>query len=132
MEGERIDAHAMHAERYEIGADAAASIDTARKAGRRIVAAGTTVLRALEAAARDDGTIHAGEHETAIFIRPGFEFRVANALLTNFHLPASTLMVLVAAFAGYDRIRAAYEHAIAERYRFYSFGDAMLIERRAT
>jgi S-adenosylmethionine:tRNA ribosyltransferase-isomerase len=129
MEGERLDAHRMHAERYEISTESAAALEAARREGRRIVAAGTTVLRALESAALDDGSVRAGERETALFIRPGFEFRVASALLTNFHLPASTLLVLVAAFAGYAPMRAAYAHAIAERYRFYSFGDAMLIER---
>jgi S-adenosylmethionine:tRNA ribosyltransferase-isomerase len=127
MDGERLDAHVMHSERYEIAPASAAALEAARASGRRIVAAGTTVLRALESAARDDGTVRAGERETALFIRPGFEFRVADALLTNFHLPQSTLLVLVAAFAGYERTRAAYAHAIEAGYRFYSFGDAMLI-----
>jgi S-adenosylmethionine:tRNA ribosyltransferase-isomerase len=132
MDGESLDEHVMHAERYEISAASAAALDAARREGRRIVAAGTTVLRALESAALEsaalDGAIAPGERDTSLFVRPGFEFRAVSALLTNFHLPASTLLVLVAAFAGHERMRAAYAHAIAERYRFYSFGDAMLIE----
>jgi S-adenosylmethionine:tRNA ribosyltransferase-isomerase len=128
MDGESLDQHAMHAERYQISDAAAAAFESARRDGRRVVAAGTTVLRALESAALPGGGVRAGERETELFIRPGFEFRVAGALLTNFHLPASTLLVLVAAFAGYARMRAAYAHAVAASYRFYSFGDAMLIE----
>jgi S-adenosylmethionine:tRNA ribosyltransferase-isomerase len=128
MDGESLDQHAMHAERYQISDAAAAAFESARRDGRRVVAAGTTVLRALESAALPGGGVRAGERETELFIRPGFEFRVAGALLTNFHLPASTLLVLVAAFAGYARMHAAYAHAIAASYRFYSFGDAMLIE----
>jgi S-adenosylmethionine:tRNA ribosyltransferase-isomerase len=129
IEAERIADHVMHAERYAIPAATAAAIETAKRQGRRVVAAGTTVLRALESAARESGTVRAGEAETALFITPGFEFRVADVLLTNFHLPASSLLVLVAAFAGYERIMHAYALATSERYRFYSFGDAMLIER---
>ena len=128
MDGETLDDHRMHAERYEITPESAAALEAARRDGRRIVAAGTTVMRALESAAREDGSIRAGERETSLFIRPGFEFRVVRALLTNFHLPMSTLLVLVGTFAGYERMRDAYAHAIRERYRFYSFGDAMLIE----
>jgi S-adenosylmethionine:tRNA ribosyltransferase-isomerase len=93
-----------------------------------VIAAGTTVLRALEGAALRDGVVRAGEAETDLFVTPGFEFRVVGALLTNFHLPRSTLLVLVCAFAGYARIRRAYRAAIAERYRFFSFGDAMFVE----
>jgi S-adenosylmethionine:tRNA ribosyltransferase-isomerase len=129
IETERLADHVMHAERYAISVSTAEKIERARREGRRVVAAGTTVLRALESAARETGTIVAGETETSLFITPGFEFRVAGALLTNFHLPASSLLVLVAAFAGYEGTMAAYARAIAERYRFYSFGDAMLIER---
>jgi S-adenosylmethionine:tRNA ribosyltransferase-isomerase len=141
IEAESIAAHRMHFEHYEIPEATAAAIESARREGRRVIAAGTTVLRALEsAAAREDPSapaenrprIRSGPAETDIFIRPGYRFRVADALLTNFHLPASTLFVLVCAFAGYERMRAAYAHAIAERYRFYSFGDAMLIERPST
>ncbi len=150
VETETLDAHRMHSERYEIPEATASAVEAARRDGRRVVAAGTTVLRALESAAAagdaevaageaaahgNDGTaegrrarIRPGPAETDLFVRPGYRFRVADALLTNFHLPASTLFVLVCAFAGYARARAAYEHAIAERYRFYSFGDAMLVD----
>ena len=121
-----LDAHRMHAERFEIGDEAAASILRARASGHRIVAVGTTTLRALEASGGA-----AGCGETDIFIRPGFDFRVVDALVTNFHLPRSTLLVLVSAFAGIETIRAAYAHAIRERYRFFSYGDAMLLARRA-
>ncbi|MBD5654158.1 MAG: tRNA preQ1(34) S-adenosylmethionine ribosyltransferase-isomerase QueA [Candidatus Eremiobacteraeota bacterium] len=129
MDGDTIDEHVMHAERYEIGEAAAHTINAARAAGRRIVVAGTTSLRALEASAATDGRVVAGAAETSIFITPGFRFRIADALLTNFHLPGSTLLVLVAAFGGYERVMAAYRTAIANRYRFFSFGDAMFVER---
>jgi len=130
MDGESLDEHVMHAERYEISGASAAALEAARREGRRIVAAGTTVMRALESAALD-GAIRPGERDTSLFVRPGFAFRAVSALLTNFHLPASTLLVLVSAFAGHERMRAAYAHAMSERYRFYSFGDAMLIEGRS-
>jgi len=130
MEGETIDDHHMHAERYAISPETARAVNSAKADGRRVIAAGTTVLRALEASAlANGGHIAAGEAETDLFVTPGFCFAGADALLTNFHLPASTLLVLVAAFAGYDRTLAAYRHAIAERFRFYSFGDAMFAER---
>lgn len=129
MAGATIDEHVMHAERYAIPAATAAAIAAARRDGRRVVAAGTTVLRALEGAALRDGEVRAGEDETDLFVTPGFRFRVVDALLTNFHLPRSTLLVLVCAFAGYDRVRRAYRAAIAEKYRFFSFGDAMFVER---
>jgi S-adenosylmethionine:tRNA ribosyltransferase-isomerase len=130
MSGATIDEHVMHAERYDIPSATAAAIARARGQGRRVIAAGTTVLRALESSARDnDGEVRAGAAETTLFVAPGFPFRAVDALLTNFHLPQSTLLVLVAAFAGYERTFAAYEHAIAARYRFFSFGDAMFIER---
>ncbi len=126
METESIVEHRMHAERYAISAATAAVVNEAKRTGRRVIVAGTTALRALEAsAAGNAGTVIAGEAETALFIVPGFRFRIADALLTNFHLPASTLLVLVAAFAGYEQTMAAYATAIAEGYRFYSFGDAM-------
>ena len=130
MSGATIDEHVMHAERYAIPPDTAAAVAAAQRDGRRVVAAGTTVLRALEGCARHDGSVHAGESATALFVTPGFSFRVVDALLTNFHLPRSTLLVLVAAFAGYDRIRAAYRAAVEREYRFFSFGDAMFVERR--
>lgn len=129
MSGARIDEHVMHAERYTIPAETAAAIAAARRDGRRVIAAGTTVLRALEGDALAGGEVRAGEGETDLFVTPGFRFRVVDALLTNFHLPRSTLLVLVSAFAGYARVRNAYRAAIAARYRFFSFGDAMFVER---
>jgi S-adenosylmethionine:tRNA ribosyltransferase-isomerase len=121
--------HRMHAERGVIGADAAAAINAARQGSGRIVAVGTTSLRLLETAVDADGRIGTFDGETDIFIRPGHVFRSTDVLLTNFHLPRSTLFMLVCAFAGTERMRAAYEHAIAEKYRFYSYGDACLLER---
>jgi S-adenosylmethionine:tRNA ribosyltransferase-isomerase len=123
--------HRMDAEWYEIPEPAARSIGEARREGRRVVAIGTTSVRALESAAiAGDGTVRAGTGETRLFITPGFEFQVVDALLTNFHLPESTLLMLVAAFAGSDPVRHAYEEAIREKYRFYSYGDAMFIPER--
>jgi len=130
IRGETIESHRMHAERYEVSAAAVAAIEAARARGGRVLAVGTTVLRALESAARD-GTLRAAAGETDLFVSPGFEFRVVDRLLTNFHLPRSSLLVLVSAFAGLEAIRNAYAHAITARYRFYSYGDAMLIERPA-
>ena len=121
--------HRMHSERFAIPDVAAAAIMRAKSEGRRVVAAGTTVVRALEGAAVADGVVRAGADETTLFITPGFEFRIVDALLTNFHLPRSTLLVLVAAFAGYARMRTAYAAAIEREYRFFSFGDAMFAER---
>ena len=125
---ENLAEHRMHSEWFEVSAATVAAIARARAAGGAIVAAGTTTLRALESAARD-GTLEAGARETDIFITPGFEFRVVDRLVTNFHLPKSTLMMLVSAFAGYEPMRALYAHAIRERYRFFSYGDAMLLAR---
>lgn len=124
---ESIDAHVMHEEAYAIGPAAAAAIERARASGRRIIAAGTTVIRALEGSFQQHGRIAAGASVTGIFITPGFCFRVATAMITNFHLPRSTLLMLVCAFAGRERVLRAYAEAIAARYRFYSFGDAMFI-----
>jgi S-adenosylmethionine:tRNA ribosyltransferase-isomerase len=106
-------------------------IAQARKNHRRVIAVGTTSLRTLESAALADkpGFIRAGSWETDIFIKPGYSFRVVDALLTNFHLPRSTLLMLVAAFVGYDRMHEIYAHAIAQRYRFFSYGDAMFLQR---
>jgi S-adenosylmethionine:tRNA ribosyltransferase-isomerase len=129
LQSETLDGHVMHSERYDIPAATAAAVRDAQRDGRRVVAAGTTVMRALEASATDDGTISAGEAETSLFITPGFPFRVVDLLLTNFHLPRSTLLVLVSAFAGQAFTRDLYRTAIARRYRFFSFGDAMLIPR---
>ncbi len=123
-----LDSHRMHAERYELPASTVEAIARARSGGGRVLAVGTTTLRALEAAAAA-GDLAAGPGETELFIRPGYRFRVVDRLLTNFHLPRSTLLMLVSAFAGVDAIRQAYAHAIAQRYRFFSYGDAMLLER---
>ena len=127
MIGETIDAHPMHAERYSIPAETAAAVNLAKREGRRVIVAGTTALRALEASAAATGTVIAGESETALFISPGYPFRIADGLLTNFHLPASTLLVLVTAFGGHTRVVSAYKEAVATGYRFFSFGDAMFI-----
>jgi S-adenosylmethionine:tRNA ribosyltransferase-isomerase len=129
MTAEHIDDHAMHSESYVIPPEAAAAIETARGEGRRVVAVGTTVVRALEGTIRERGQIVAGEGRTNLFITPGFRFRVVDAMITNFHLPKSTLLVLVSAFAGRDRILRAYAAAVQRRYRFFSFGDAMLLAR---
>jgi S-adenosylmethionine:tRNA ribosyltransferase-isomerase len=123
-----VSKHVMHSEWYSIGADAVAAIGKARAAKARVVAVGTTALRALESAA-GEGALRAGAGETRLFITPGYRFRVVDRLVTNFHLPRSTLLMLVCAFAGSENIRRAYAHAIAQRYRFFSYGDAMLLER---
>lgn len=123
-----VRAHTMHAERCAIERGQAERINAARAQGRRIVAVGTTVVRTLESFAREDGTLDWGECETDIFIRPGYAFKSVDALITNFHLPRSTLLMLVSAFAGYEQTMAAYRAAVAARYRFFSFGDAMLVE----
>ena len=123
---DEIDQHRMHAERFRIPQETVEAVSETRRRGARIVAVGTTVMRSLEAAALG-GALTEGSGETDIFIRPGHRFRVADALLTNFHLPESTLLVLVAAFAGRERVLAAYHHAIAGRYRFFSYGDAMFV-----
>jgi S-adenosylmethionine:tRNA ribosyltransferase-isomerase len=128
MRGEDVDAHHIHAERGEISVDAAARINAARGAGGRIVAVGTTTLRLLETSSCDGG-IAPFSGETSIFLKPGHRFRGADALMTNFHLPRSTLFVLVCAFAGTERMRAAYAHATTAGYRFYSYGDSSLLER---
>jgi S-adenosylmethionine:tRNA ribosyltransferase-isomerase len=129
LRGERLDEHVMHAERFEIPAALAAQFAATRARGGRVVAVGTTVVRALESAVAPDGrTLRAGAAETALFIRPGHSFDAVDALLTNFHQPRSTLLVLVSAFAGLQRMRAAYRHALAGGYRLFSYGDAMLIE----
>lgn len=120
-------AHVMHEEWYSVSAETAAAVNAARGAGGRVWAVGTTAVRTLESAARPDGTLVAGDAETRIFIRPPYAFRAVDRLVTNFHLPRSTLIMLVAAFAGYDLTMRAYREAVAERYRFYSYGDAMAI-----
>jgi S-adenosylmethionine:tRNA ribosyltransferase-isomerase len=125
-----LEEHKLHREWFQISAEAAAAINAALTAGRRIVAVGTTTVRTLEYAARQNpaGQVSAGSGEADLFIYPGFEFRVVGALLTNFHLPQSTLLMLVCAFAGRERVLAAYEHAVREEYRFYSYGDCMFVE----
>ena len=121
--------HRMHGERYEIPPATVAAIEAARKRGGKVIAVGTTTVRCLEASAAAHGAPVAGAAETDLFITPGFEFRVVDRLVTNFHLPRSTLLVLVSAFAGIEPIRRAYRHAIEQRYRFYSYGDAMLVDK---
>lgn len=121
--------HKMHFEYGEISQSAAARINAARAAGRDIVSVGTTPLRLLESAVRPDGHLPAFRGDTDLFITPGFEFRVVDQLLTNFHLPRSTLFMLVCAFAGMERMQTAYDHAVANRYRFFSYGDATLLAR---
>jgi S-adenosylmethionine:tRNA ribosyltransferase-isomerase len=124
---DQIEDHKMGAEWIEVGAEAARAIEQVRVTGRRVVAVGTTVVRALETTARADGQIRPYRGETDLFIMPGFPFKVVDALLTNFHLPRTTLLMLVSALAGTECLRQAYAEAVHERYRFYSYGDAMLI-----
>ena len=121
--------HRMHGEWYTLPQATVDAVAAARAAGRKVIAVGTTSLRALEAAAAA-GELHAGAAETQLFILPGYRFRVVDRLITNFHLPRSTLLMLVSAFAGMDNIRRAYRHAIESRYRFFSYGDAMLLEKQ--
>ncbi|HEY6453231.1 MAG TPA: tRNA preQ1(34) S-adenosylmethionine ribosyltransferase-isomerase QueA [Steroidobacteraceae bacterium] len=126
LRAEELAANTLHSEWYDIPAESAAAIGRTREQGGRVIAVGTTVTRALEAAAHGDAAPTAGPGETTLFIRPGYRFSVINGLLTNFHLPQSSLLMLVAAFAGREVVLGAYGHAIAERYRFFSYGDAML------
>ena len=127
VKAETVEEHRMHSEYYEISSEAAKLINETRQRGGRIVAVGTTSCRTLEAASREDGSIEAGSGWTEIFIYPGYRFKMVDALITNFHLPKSTLIMLVSALAGREHVLAAYEEAVRERYRFFSFGDAMLI-----
>jgi S-adenosylmethionine:tRNA ribosyltransferase-isomerase len=128
VRSEDLTQHTMHSEWYNISAQCVATIREAQLAGRDVIAVGTTSLRALESASRS-GRLVAGSDDTQIFITPGFDFQTVTRLITNFHLPKSTLMMLVSAFAGYERIRSSYAHAIEQRYRFFSYGDAMLLDR---
>jgi S-adenosylmethionine:tRNA ribosyltransferase-isomerase len=128
---ETVAEHRMHAEWGEVDAATAARLNAARAAGGRIICVGTTSLRLLESATGEDGVVRAFEGETAIFITPGYRFRAADGLMTNFHLPKSTLFMLVSAFAGLGTMRDAYAHAIAQGYRFYSYGDASLLWKAA-
>ena len=124
---ETIDEHVMHREWFEVFPSTVEAIEETRRRGGRVIAVGTTVTRVLESVSQPDGKVRAGNGETSLFITPGYRFKGIDALLTNFHLPKSTLLVLVSAFAGIEVIRALYEEAIREKYRFYSYGDAMLI-----
>jgi S-adenosylmethionine:tRNA ribosyltransferase-isomerase len=126
VRSENLAGHRMHTERYTIPEESVQAVEKTRASGGRIIAIGTTSLRALEAASQN-GTLRAKSGETRLFITPGYRFRTVDRLLTNFHLPKSTLLMLVCAFAGYPRIREAYAHAIAAEYRFFSYGDAMLL-----
>jgi len=127
VKADDTDDHQMHSEFGRIEADTAERLNAAREAGGRIIAVGTTSLRLLESSAREDGTIEPFAGDTDIFITPGYKFRAVDGLMTNFHLPKSTLMMLVSALIGRERMMAAYEHAIANNYRFYSYGDSSLL-----
>jgi S-adenosylmethionine:tRNA ribosyltransferase-isomerase len=128
---DNIEEHSMHSERYTIPQATVDAIRVAKERGGRVIAVGTTSLRALESAAAS-GDLAAGPRETSIFITPGYAFKVVDVLLTNFHLPRSTLLMLVCAFGGMDKMLAAYRHAVKQEYRFFSYGDAMLIEREVS
>ena len=128
VRAETLEGHRMHSEWFEVGEATVAAIAAARSRGGRVVGVGTTTRRALESAAIG-GSLQAGARETDLFITPGFEFRVIDRLITNFHLPRSTLMMLVSAFAGHEHVMALYRHAVASRDRFFSYGDAMLLDR---
>jgi S-adenosylmethionine:tRNA ribosyltransferase-isomerase len=127
VKGKTTESHVMHAEWGRIDAALAERLNAARAAGGRIIAVGTTSLRLLESAAADDGTVHPFEGDTAIFITPGHRFKAVDGLMTNFHLPRSTLFMLVSALMGLDVMHRAYAHAIAAGYRFYSYGDSSLL-----
>ena len=130
MRGDDIESHVMHPERIEVAASVVEAIDQVRQQGRRVIAVGTTVVRSLETAAAT-GELRPFHGESTLFIKPGYAFKIIDAMLTNFHLPKSTLLMLVSAFAGTGLIRRAYAHAVAEQYRFFSYGDAMFIANRA-
>ncbi|MBI4409387.1 MAG: S-adenosylmethionine:tRNA ribosyltransferase-isomerase, partial [Gemmatimonadetes bacterium] len=127
VEAEAPEQHVMHAEQYTVSDEAAATLNETRARGGRVWAVGTTVTRTLETVADEQGVVHAGAGWTRVFIRPPYRFRAVDRLLTNFHLPRSTLLMLVAAFGGYELIMRAYREAIERRYRFYSYGDAMVM-----
>jgi S-adenosylmethionine:tRNA ribosyltransferase-isomerase len=131
MRVDDLDQHRMHAEFVRVPESVCLQVEATRARGGRVIAVGTTVVRSLESAARD-GFVKPFAGDTSIFIRPGYEFKAVDALLTNFHLPESTLLMLVCAFGGYERVMAAYRHAIEQRYRFFSYGDAMFVERAVT
>jgi S-adenosylmethionine:tRNA ribosyltransferase-isomerase len=127
VKAEDTDSHQMHAEHGSVSPETAQALNRVRRDGGRIVAVGSTSLRLIESASREDGSIHPFSGDTALFITPGYGFRAVDVTMTNFHLPRSTLFMLVAAFAGLDTMRRAYAHAIAAGYRFYSYGDACLL-----
>ncbi|HDS84141.1 MAG TPA: tRNA preQ1(34) S-adenosylmethionine ribosyltransferase-isomerase QueA [Phycisphaerales bacterium] len=127
VQTDTLDAHPMHEEYYHVSPEAAATINAARRAGGRIIAVGTTSVRTLESVADAAGTLAAASGRTRLFIMPGYTFKIVDAMVTNFHLPRSTLLALAAAFAELDTVLGAYRHAVAQKYRFYSYGDAMLI-----
>jgi S-adenosylmethionine:tRNA ribosyltransferase-isomerase len=128
VRSEDLDGHVMHSEYFEVSREVCDRVAETRERGGRVVAVGTTCVRSLESAAAD-GELRPCQEETRLFIRPGYRFRVVDLMITNFHLPKSTLLMLVSAFAGHERVRAAYVHAVSRRYRFFSYGDAMLLER---
>jgi S-adenosylmethionine:tRNA ribosyltransferase-isomerase len=131
VRSERIEEHRMHSEWFKVGSQCVAAVQAAKARGGRVVAVGTTSVRSLESAAQATGALQSTQGDTSIFITPGFEFRVVDALITNFHLPKSTLMMLVSALAGHAQVMRLYQHAIAQRYRFFSYGDAMLLHRQS-
>jgi len=130
VQTERLDQHVMHTEHYVVSERLANAIEATKARGGRVIAVGTTVVRSLEDQYQRNGRVVAGEYDTCIFIKPGYKFGIVDALITNFHLPGSTLIVLVAAFAGYENTMAAYKEAVSNGYLFYSYGDAMFLEKR--
>jgi len=130
VRNEKLSDHQMHTEWYTMPQETVDAVRATRAAGRDVVAVGTTSLRALESASQS-GQLEAGSADTALFITPGYQFKTVTRLITNFHLPKSTLLMLVSAFAGFEEIRTAYAHAIANEYRFFSYGDAMLLTTQA-
>jgi S-adenosylmethionine:tRNA ribosyltransferase-isomerase len=130
VRADRLEDHVMHAEYAEVDEAVCGAVDATRARGRRVVAVGTTAVRSLESAAASSGRLEPFRGDTRLFIRPGYRFRAVDAMITNFHLPESTLLMLVCAFAGLEETLAAYRHAVAEHYRFFSYGDAMLVTRR--
>lgn len=129
---DKIEEHKMHSEWFDVPPETVAAIEAAHARGNKVWAVGTTSMRALESAARETGRLKAGQGDTDIFITPGYRFRVIDRLITNFHLPKSTLLMLVSAFSGMEHIRAVYRHAVEHEYRFFSYGDAMVLGRRET
>jgi S-adenosylmethionine:tRNA ribosyltransferase-isomerase len=127
IRAEEVEGHRLHAESFQVSQEGAEAINRAVDEGGRVVAVGTTVTRTLETAASEDGRVASGSGETETYIYPGYKFKVVKGLITNFHLPKSTLLALAVAFGGYDLVMRAYSEAVEQRYRFYSYGDAMLI-----